>query len=132
PETMARLETARSRFAAPHRWLAEPLTAAPGHGEDHVARNPARVEEIVGRVVESTPRQVAGAIGLAAARQPRWAATDVRERAAMLRRAAQLYENNSVEFFALAAREAGKTLADGVAEVREAVDLLYYYAEEAA
>ena len=46
----------------------------------------------------------------------------------MLRRAADLYEANAVEFFALATREAGKTLADAVAEVREAVDFLRYYA----
>ncbi|RWF37780.1 MAG: aldehyde dehydrogenase family protein, partial [Mesorhizobium sp.] len=49
-----------------------------------------------------------------------------------LNRAADLYEANAVEFFALATREAGKSLADGVAEVREAVDFLRYYAAEAA
>ena len=38
---------------------------------------------------------------------------------------------HAVEFFALATREAGKTLADGVAELREAVDFLRYYAAEA-
>ncbi len=53
--------------------------------------------------------------------QPAWAATPVAERAAMLKRAAELYEENAAEFFALCAREAGKTLADAVAEVREAV-----------
>ena len=68
----------------------------------------------------------------AIAAQPAWAARPVAERAAILRRAADLYEANAVEFFALATREAGKTLADGVAEVREAVDFLRYYAAEAA
>ncbi len=53
------------------------------------------------------------------------------KRAAILMKAADLYEDNAVEFFALATREAGKTLADGVAEVREAVDFLRYYATEA-
>ncbi|MDP3895315.1 MAG: L-glutamate gamma-semialdehyde dehydrogenase, partial [Mesorhizobium sp.] len=52
-------------------------------------------------------------------------------RAAALLRAADLYESHAVEFFALCTREAGKTLADGVAEVREAVDFLRYYAAEA-
>ena len=56
----------------------------------------------------------------------------VAERADILRRAADLYEANAVEFFALCTREAGKTLADGVAELREAVDFLRYYAAEAA
>lgn len=49
----------------------------------------------------------------------------------MLRRAADLYEANAAEFFALLAREAGKTWADAVAELREAVDFLRYYADEA-
>ena len=53
-------------------------------------------------------------------------------RADMLIKAADLYEQNAMEFFALCAREAGKTLADGVAEVREAVDFLRYYAGQAA
>ena len=62
---------------------------------------------------------------------PEWAATGVGERAECLRRAADSYETNAVELFALAAREAGKTLGDCVDEVREAVDFLRYYAAEA-
>ena len=46
-------------------------------------------------------------------------------------RLADLYERHAAELFALATREAGKTLADGVAEVREAVDFCRYYAAEA-
>ena len=51
------------------------------------------------------------------------------ERAAALRRAADLYEENAAELTALATREAGKTLPDAIAEVREAVDFLRYYAD---
>ena len=53
------------------------------------------------------------------------------ERAAALRRAADLYEAHFGEIFALAAREAGKSLSDAVGEVREAVDFLRYYAGQA-
>jgi len=130
--TLAALEAARLRFAAPHQWLAEPITDAVGSGNRYTARNPARLDEAVGAVMESTPQQVAGAIGLAIEAQPAWEAVPVVDRAAILRRAAELYEANSVEFFALAAREAGKTIADGVAEVRETVDFLHYYAGQAA
>ncbi len=56
-----------------------------------------------------------------------WEATRT-ERAAILNRAADLYEENFGPIFALLAREAGKTLADAVAELREAVDFLRYYA----
>ena len=53
------------------------------------------------------------------------------ERAAALRRAADLYEERAAELTALATREAGKTLADAISEVREAVDFLRYYADQA-
>ncbi|MDG2339885.1 MAG: bifunctional proline dehydrogenase/L-glutamate gamma-semialdehyde dehydrogenase PutA, partial [Paracoccaceae bacterium] len=53
------------------------------------------------------------------------------ERARVLSKAADLYEENYGRFFALLACEAGKTLADAVAELREAVDFLRYYAANA-
>ncbi len=52
------------------------------------------------------------------------------ERAAILRRAADLYEENFGPIFAALAREAGKTLPDAVGELREAVDFLRYYAAQ--
>ncbi|QEU08522.1 bifunctional proline dehydrogenase/L-glutamate gamma-semialdehyde dehydrogenase PutA [Paracoccus yeei] len=52
------------------------------------------------------------------------------ERAAVLRRAADLYEENHARIFGILGREAGKTLGDAVAELREAVDFLRYYASE--
>ena len=60
-----------------------------------------------------------------------WSARPAAERAAALRRAADLYEENAAELTALATREAGKTLPDAIAEVREAVDFLRYYADQA-
>ena len=60
-----------------------------------------------------------------------WSATPAAERAACLERAADLLEAERATFLALAVREAGKTLANAVAEVREAVDFLRYYAAQA-
>ena len=51
------------------------------------------------------------------------------ERARILRRAADLYEEHAYELFALLTREGGKTLPDCVSELREAVDFLRYYAD---
>lgn len=132
PQVLDRIETERAAFAGPDRWQAAPITRAAGNGEPSPVLNPADLDERVGTVREATAGQVAEAVGIAVAAQPGWAATPASERAAMLRRAADLYEQNAVEFFALATREAGKTLADGIAEVREAVDFLRYYAGEAA
>ena len=52
------------------------------------------------------------------------------ERARILRRAADLYEAHHAQIFGILAREAGKSLADAVSELREAVDFLRYYARE--
>ena len=49
----------------------------------------------------------------------------------MLRRLADLMEAHMPELMALAVREAGKTLNNAIAEVREAVDFCRYYADEA-
>ncbi len=53
------------------------------------------------------------------------------KRAAILRQAADLYEANHAEIFATLAREGGKTTIDAIGELREAVDFLRYYADEA-
>jgi RHH-type proline utilization regulon transcriptional repressor/proline dehydrogenase/delta 1-pyrroline-5-carboxylate dehydrogenase len=131
PVTLAEIDTEREKFAAPHQWRAKPLTRAAGAGKARPVVNPARPSEAVGTIAEATAKQAATAVGFAVKAQPAWAKRPVSERAAVLHRAADLYEKNSVEFFALCTREAGKTLADGVAEVREAVDFLRYYAEQA-
>jgi RHH-type transcriptional regulator, proline utilization regulon repressor / proline dehydrogenase / delta 1-pyrroline-5-carboxylate dehydrogenase len=49
----------------------------------------------------------------------------------LLERTAELFEQHTAELLALCIREAGKTLPDSVAELREAVDFLRYYAAEA-
>ncbi|MBV8037578.1 MAG: L-glutamate gamma-semialdehyde dehydrogenase, partial [Pelomonas sp.] len=60
-----------------------------------------------------------------------WNATPVAQRAAMLRRAADALDARLPEFCALLVKEAFKTQADCVAEVREAVDFMRYYADQA-
>src|SRR6218665_1025898 len=62
---------------------------------------------------------------------PAWNATPVQARAAILRRAADALDARLAEFCALLVKEAYKTQADCVAEVREAVDFLRYYADQA-
>lgn len=132
PVALAGLDAARSAFSGKEQWQATPVTKAGGTGSGRPILNPAKVADVVGTVTEAGESQVATAVKAAVAAHPAWAARPVAERAAILRRTADLYEANAPEFFALATREAGKTLADGIAEVREAVDFLRYYASEAA
>ena len=131
PLTLAAIEEARRPFLPSHRWQATPVTRAKGRGKARAVLNPARTDEVVGTVIDASAEQVREAVGLAVAAQPAWAVRPVIERADILRRIADLYVGHYGEFFALAAREAGKNMADSVAELREAVDFLRYYADMA-
>ncbi|WP_019646432.1 bifunctional proline dehydrogenase/L-glutamate gamma-semialdehyde dehydrogenase PutA [Novispirillum itersonii] len=94
-------------------------------------RNPADTRQVVGTVSEATADDIADALSRAVAAQPQWAARPASERAAVLRKAADLMEDRMVDLMTVCQTEAGKTLGDTVAEVREAVDFLRYYAGEA-
>jgi len=126
----AALQQSRTR-----RWSAAPLVAAP-EGRDAVAaaievRNPAEHGDVVGDVVEASADDVERALASAAAGASAWAATPAGERAAMLERAADGLEAELPLLLGLLAREAGKTMPNGVAEVREAIDFLRFYAAQA-
>lgn len=103
---------------------AAPITVSAPSGATHPVLNPA-TGEAVGWVVEADAATVARALDDA---RP-WGAAPA-ERAAVLRRAADLYEANYGLIFATLAREAGKSWGDAVGELREAVDFLRYYARE--
>ncbi|QDA36604.1 bifunctional proline dehydrogenase/L-glutamate gamma-semialdehyde dehydrogenase PutA (plasmid) [Paracoccus liaowanqingii] len=94
----------------------------PGDAATQAITNPATGEPIA-QVTNAEDTTVAQAITNA---RP-WTAP-APERAAILRRAADLYEVEFGPIFGILAREAGKTLNDAVAELREAVDFLRYYA----
>jgi RHH-type transcriptional regulator, proline utilization regulon repressor / proline dehydrogenase / delta 1-pyrroline-5-carboxylate dehydrogenase len=92
-------------------------------------RNPARRDDVVGTVVDATTDDARAALACVAAGFAAWEATPASERAACLLRAADAMEANRAELMVLCVREAGKTLPAALAEVREAVDFLRYYAQ---
>ncbi len=93
--------------------------------------DPADRRRLVGHWVPADAALVEKALENAKAAQPGWDATPVELRAQMLERAADLMEAQRGELIALCTREAGKTISDGIAEVREAVDFCRYYAQQA-
>jgi RHH-type transcriptional regulator, proline utilization regulon repressor / proline dehydrogenase / delta 1-pyrroline-5-carboxylate dehydrogenase len=93
--------------------------------------NPAKRDRVVGTGVAASPAQLAQALELAQVAQPHWAALSVDERADCLMRMADLLEREREALMALAVCEAGKSIADALAEVREAVDFCRYYAVQA-
>ncbi|RFB71331.1 MULTISPECIES: trifunctional transcriptional regulator/proline dehydrogenase/L-glutamate gamma-semialdehyde dehydrogenase [unclassified Herbaspirillum] len=112
-----------------HTWTAEPILASQSIGtEPQEVRNPADHRELVGHVIKASLEDVQSALNSATDYAAIWQQTDSNERAQMLERAADMMEENIAEFMALAIREAGKSLPNFIAEVREAVDFLRYYA----
>ena len=110
-------------------WRAAPLVAGAAlSGAARPVLDPADRRRAVGEVVEADDAAVEAALEQAVAGAPAWERTPADERAAILERAADLFEANMACLMAMAVREAGKTIPDAVAEVREAVDFCRYYA----
>ncbi|MDW3221300.1 MAG: bifunctional proline dehydrogenase/L-glutamate gamma-semialdehyde dehydrogenase PutA [Paracoccaceae bacterium] len=126
-QTLDRIEAARGAFAA-HTWAAAPLLAGQvdPKGQNVHVTNPANSDDSPGTVQNATATDVSEAF----AQAEQWSAPLV-ERRAILLRAADVMEERYGELFALLAREAGKGLPDCVAELREGVDFLRYYAAQA-
>ncbi|MEN4684442.1 trifunctional transcriptional regulator/proline dehydrogenase/L-glutamate gamma-semialdehyde dehydrogenase [Pantoea agglomerans] len=109
--------------------LAEPMIdGEAGAGELRDILNPAAPGDRVGQVREATEQEVSVALDAAVNSGPIWFATPPQERAAILERAAQIMEGQMQQLLGILVREAGKTYNNAIAEVREAVDFLYYYA----
>ena len=100
-------------------------------GSARPVTNPADRRDIVGSVRDATPAEIAMAFDAGAAAQPAWNLSGGDARAACLDRASDLLETGRAEFHELLVREAGKTISDAIAEVREAVDFCRYYAVRA-
>ena len=100
-------------------------------GTPRAVLNPADHRDRVGTVHEVSVDQAQAAARAAQAAAPGWAATTPAERAAMLDRAADAMQARMPQLLALIVREAGKSLPNAIAEVREAIDFLRYYAEQA-
>ncbi|MFN4178654.1 bifunctional proline dehydrogenase/L-glutamate gamma-semialdehyde dehydrogenase PutA [Phenylobacterium sp.] len=97
-----------------------------GNREDRVS--PARTAQRIGRVVQATPDLIDEAFAAAKAAQPAWDLRGGEGRAKVLRAMGDALEAHRDRLIAICVREAGKTLADAIAEVREAADFCRYYA----
>ncbi|THG84849.1 trifunctional transcriptional regulator/proline dehydrogenase/L-glutamate gamma-semialdehyde dehydrogenase [Pseudomonas sp. A-1] len=116
-----------------NEYRAQPLlgcdAAAPGEAQP--VRNPADHRDVVGQVFEASVADVHSAVLCAVSSGQIWQSTLPAERAAVLERAADQMEAEIQQLMGLLVRESGKTFANAIAEVREAVDFLRYYAAQA-
>ena len=130
--TLAAL-SGRLQDSAKEPWSAAPARVRGGGqgGEAMPVLNPSDHRDVVGQVTFASLEDVAAAMQTAEKALPDWSATPVAARAAMLETAADALEADMPRLMGLIIREAGKSAANAIAEVREAIDFLRYYAGEA-
>ena len=131
---LAQLSSLQQKATNDHS--AGPMLARPAarsgspHPVFNPAVNPADRSDRLGLVQEADAADVDSALAAAALFAPEWAATPAGERAAILERAADSMQAELLPLMLLLIREAGKTAANAVGEVREAIDFLRYYAAQ--
>ncbi len=125
-------ETALAMLADAFREsVARDWTAGTGPGDARPVRNPADHRDIVGHVIETDGDGAREAARRARIAYDAWSLVPVADRAACLDRAADMLQARMPVLIGLLIREAGKSAANAIAEVREAIDFLRYYADEA-
>ena len=114
-------------------WIAAPII----NGRVQTTNNaepvlsPANTELVIGRVSKANEAQVEEALAIAAAATQSWGATSVAERATILERAAELFQQEMPRLMTILSREGGKCIFDCQSEVRETIDYCRYYAYRA-
>ncbi|MGO1463683.1 MAG: bifunctional proline dehydrogenase/L-glutamate gamma-semialdehyde dehydrogenase PutA, partial [Oleiphilaceae bacterium] len=130
PVMVAKINEGREAFLN-HRWEGGPRIAADSTGNEVLeVKNPAKPDDLVGHITHANEADVDAAITAAEQGFTGWSAMPAEERAACVRKVGDLLEENADELFALTTREAGKSLLDAIAEIREAVDFSQFYANE--
>ncbi|MHC8287022.1 trifunctional transcriptional regulator/proline dehydrogenase/L-glutamate gamma-semialdehyde dehydrogenase [Pseudomonas sp. XS1P51] len=114
------------------QWSAAPLLGGSVQpGEPKKVCNPSDHRDVVGQLQRASLEDVELALVHATSAAPIWQSTPIIERAEILDRAADAMEAEIQPLIGLLVREAGKTFANAIAEVREAVDFLRYYSAQA-
>ena len=122
-----RLARDMDRAAADMPWVVD----TPCHGNERTITSPADRRRTVGTIREADESDMSSALCGARKAARDWSATPADSRASCLESAADLLERDCARLMATAVLEGGKTIGDALAEVREAVDFLRYYAMQA-
>jgi acyl-CoA reductase-like NAD-dependent aldehyde dehydrogenase len=102
-----------------------------GRGDELLSTNPAHPSETVAGGANATNQDALDAVAAAAGAAEGWRRTPHHDRGRILRRAASIIDANAERWATELTREEGKTLAEGVGEVRRAAQILDFYASEA-
>jgi RHH-type proline utilization regulon transcriptional repressor/proline dehydrogenase/delta 1-pyrroline-5-carboxylate dehydrogenase len=121
----------RARFAAPEAIAAGPIVCGAAAVTSGQTRLSLADRRPIGTARDAEPSEVESALVAAVAAQPAWNARGGAARAGVLRRMGDALEAEMDRLVGLIAIEGGRTLQDGIDEVREAIDFCRYYAAEA-
>ncbi|MCG9722151.1 bifunctional proline dehydrogenase/L-glutamate gamma-semialdehyde dehydrogenase PutA [Shewanella sp. Isolate7] len=114
------------------QWSAGPIVDGETLSGDTIeVKSPYDTTQIVGKVAFANNQAIEQALASAHNAFGSWCSTPVEVRANALQKLADLLEENREELIVLCTREAGKSIQDGIDEVREAVDFCRYYAVQA-
>lgn len=101
------------------------------NGEAKTVVSPSNTEKVIGQVTKATEKDVEEAIASAHAATNTWGRMPVEERAAIIERAADIFQQEMPALAAVLTREAGKCIFDCLSEIRETIDYCRYYAYRA-
>ncbi|MCC6597885.1 MAG: bifunctional proline dehydrogenase/L-glutamate gamma-semialdehyde dehydrogenase PutA [Alphaproteobacteria bacterium] len=134
PEVIKTLENTMAGFMpdSGKTYTAAPLIAGKSFIQTipEIIINPADFTDTLGKVYPANDALMKKAFSAAQETFPLWSNTKADTRAKALETLADLYEKHTAELMALCVREAGKTLPDALAEIREAMDFCRYYAAQ--
>ncbi|MDC9727861.1 MAG: bifunctional proline dehydrogenase/L-glutamate gamma-semialdehyde dehydrogenase PutA [Methyloprofundus sp.] len=117
-------------FFKAHSWQAAPLVNGKYYtGLKQPVNNPAKRQDIVGELIDSKQQAITDALDSATEAVKYWRLSKLATRRSYLLKAADLVQQHQMELLALCVREAGKTISDALAEIREAIDFCRYYAQ---
>jgi len=128
PTDLLYIENVRSQFKHPYSWASTTTTRT--LAQKNII-NPAHPNQFVGSVQEASLDVAKDYVSAGLSEFSFWKRTSMHERAEYLDKISALYEKNVGELLSILCREAGKTLVDGISEIREAVDFLRYYSIQA-
>ncbi len=131
PQVLASLQTGLFRLRNQSANTGPIIDGRHHAGNARPVTNPADRRDVLGLTSDATADDIVAAFDVGARAQRAWDARRGAERAECLERAADLLETRRLDFYHWLVREAGKTLPDCIAEVREAVDFCRYYAVRA-
>ncbi len=126
--TISNLAENAKKFASPYIWYKNNDGKQKNSETSTPIYNPANKKEIVGYSDFSDAKQAQQVLSTALCVSAKWEKNGAHKRAEILYIIADLYEEHADELMALCRREAGKNIIDAIAELREAVDFLRYYA----